>query len=177
MTQAIVLLRGVNVGGHRKLPMADLKRALAELGYGDVQTLLASGNVVVDAGTTTPAALEKKLEADLQRALGLQTDVMVRDPIQWSAIIAANPFVNEAKADPSHLLMVALKEPPSSSARAAIEAWPGPELIHVGDREAFVFYGDGMRDSKLNLSKLGTGTGRNWNTVLKLQALVRPRSP
>ncbi|MDP2343035.1 MAG: DUF1697 domain-containing protein [Deltaproteobacteria bacterium] len=172
MTSYIALLRGVNVGGHRKLPMAELKAKLTELGHRNVRTLLASGNVVVDADQTTCAALEKKLEADLHAAFGLSTEVFVRDPAEWDAIVAANPFPQEAKACPSHTLVMAFKETPSTSARAFIKAWTGPELVHIADREAFLFFGAGQADSKLNLTKLGVGTARNWNTVLKLQAML-----
>ena len=168
----IVLLRGVNVGGHRKLPMAELKDTLTGLGYANVRTLLASGNVVVDVAAASCAALEQRLEGELQQHMGLTTDVLVRDPAEWTAIVAANPLLSESKADPSHTLMMALKAPPSSSSLATIKAWQGPERIVVHGREVYIFFGAGMADSKLNLTKLGVGTGRNWNTVLKLQALV-----
>ncbi len=172
MTHYIALLRGVNVGGHRKLPMAELKATLTGLGYQQVRTLLASGNVVVEAAKTTAAKLEGRLEGDLKTRFGLSTDVIVRDPEEWEAIIAANPFHKEAQSHPSRLLMMALKETPSAEARAFLKAWQGPELVHVVDRAAFIFFGEGMAESKLNLTKLGVGTARNWNTVLKLKAMI-----
>ena len=167
----IALLRGVNVGGHRKLPMAELRDALEEIGYQEVKTLLASGNLVFEAKGKA-ASIEAKLEADLKKAFGLTTEVMVRDPKEWAAIIEANPFLKEAKKDPSHLVVVALKAKPPADAVKALASYEGPELVKVHQREAYVFYGDRMADSKLNLSKLGSGTARNWNTVLKLQAMV-----
>jgi len=167
----IALFRGVNVGGHRKLPMAELRAALEKMGYRGVETLLASGNLVFEAKGKA-ASLESKLEADLKKAFGLTTDVMIRDPKEWAAIIEANPFPDEAEEDPSHFVVVALKAKPGLEAVKALAAHRGPEKVHVRGREAYVFYGERMADSKLNLTKLGSGTARNWNTVLKLAAMV-----
>lgn len=175
MISYIALLRGVNVGGHRKLPMAELRTHLLALGYRNARTLLASGNVVFDAPVADPAELEARLEADLRRAFGLSTDVLVRDPQAWGAVIDGNPYPEEARRDPSHLLVVALKAAPAAAVvRKLLDCHKGPERIHVpaGASAAYVYYGEGMADSKLNLKALGVGTGRNWNTALKLLALV-----
>lgn len=178
MGHYIALLRGVNVGGNRKLPMADLKRELEALGYANVRTLLASGNVVMDGKKQSTGALERKLEKDLAARMGLETDVMVRTPEEWGAAIAANPFPAEAESHPSRLLLMALKTEPTAAARAAfatyLERLAGPERVIVRGREVFVFFPDGQADSKLNLKALGSSTGRNWNTVLKLRAMVAP---
>jgi uncharacterized protein (DUF1697 family) len=173
MTKFIALLRGVNVGGHRKVPMAELREVLTELGYREVSTLLASGNFVFEAKSAKPPALEKKLEAELAKTLGLETDIMVRDPKEWDAVIDANPFVKEAAATPARVLVMVLKTKPSADAvKKTIAGNRGPELLHVHQREAYVFYPNGQGTSKLNLKALGSGTGRNWNTVLKLKELV-----
>ena len=166
MASYVGLLRGVNVGGHRKVPMGELRDALTALGWQNVRTLLASGNFVFEA-------LEKKLEADLEKSLGLVTDIMVRDAKEWDAIIAANPFTDQAESEPSRLLLVALKSKPAASAiKATHDKNRGPELIEVKKRDAYVFYPLGVGVSKLDLKPLGSGTGRNWNTVLKLKAML-----
>jgi uncharacterized protein (DUF1697 family) len=177
MTHYIALLRGVNVGGNRKLPMAELRDKLLALGYAGVRTLLASGNVVLTLAQTDPKALEARLQADLRRACDLDTDVMVRDPAEWDAIIAANPYPDRALSDPSHLLVVALKAPPAPAAvKATLAGHRGPEQVHVGGREAYIYYSQGIGESKLNLKGLGPGTARNWNTVLKLREMLAPSS-
>jgi uncharacterized protein (DUF1697 family) len=173
MASYVGLLRGVNVGGHRKVPMGELRDALGELGWQNVRTLLASGNFVFEAKTAKCETLEKKLEADLKKSLGLVTDIMVRDAKEWDAIIAANPFTEQAESEPSRLLLVALKSKPAASAiEATYQKNRGPELIEVKKRDAYVFYPLGVGVSKLDLKPLGSGTGRNWNTVLKLKAML-----
>jgi uncharacterized protein (DUF1697 family) len=174
MPRFVVLLRGVNVGGHRKVPMAGLREHLTALGYGGVRTLLASGNVVLDAPRMEPAALGRRLAQQLEEGLGLATDVMVRSAAEWAAIVAANPFAAAAQSEPNRLLVVALLSAPKPAAvRATLAANKGPELVRVRGSEVYVHYRAGIADTKLDLKLLGSGTGRNWNTVLKLQALLQ----
>ncbi len=179
MTSYIALLRGVNVGGNKLVAMAELRDLLAGLDCADARTLLQSGNVVFRSADVSPAALEKRLEAEALRALGLRTTFFVRDAACWGEIIAGNPFHEEAARDPSHLLVMLFKNAPQAAAveslRAAIQ---GPEVVHVTERRAYITYPEGIGRSRLTSTlidaKLGTrGTGRNWNTVLKLDALVR----
>ena len=175
MATHIALLRGINVGGNKMVPMAELRAALARLGFDDVRTLLASGNVVVRGGERTGAALERFLEAETEKLTGFRADYMVRSAKEWNAIIAGSPFPQHAKEDPSHYLVHVLKsEPPPETVKALIQGHKGPEVIKVIGRAAYVFYGPSLADSKLNLKPLGTpNTGRNWNTVLKLQAAAK----
>jgi uncharacterized protein (DUF1697 family) len=169
----IALLRGVNVVGHRLVAMADLQKSLGSLGYRNVRTLLASGNVVFEGRSAETGTLEKKLENDLKQSLGLETAVMVRHPREWKAIIASNPFEKEAATDPSRFLVLVLKEkPPRAAIEATLARHKGPERVQVVGREAFIVYPNGVGKSKLNLKPLGTGTARNWNTVLKLRAMT-----
>jgi uncharacterized protein (DUF1697 family) len=173
MASYVGLLRGVNVGGHRKVPMGELRDALGELGWQNVRTLLASGNFVFETKAAKSETLEKKLEADLKKSLGLVTDIMVRDAKEWNAIVARNPFVEEAESQPARLLLVALKNEPDKAAIEKTRAKNrGPERLDVIKRDAYVFYPDGVGASKLSLEALGSGTGRNWNTVLKLKAML-----
>jgi uncharacterized protein (DUF1697 family) len=172
------LLRAVNVGG-RSVPMASLRAALEGLDLKNVRTLLQSGNAAFESGKS-PAALEKLLEKGASEKLGLVTDFFVRTAIEWDAAIAANPFPNEARDDPSHLVLVALKGAPKGEQVAALRGGiKGNERVEVDGRTAYIVYPDGIGNSKLTLkiveARLGTrGTGRNWNTVQKLAALGRP---
>jgi uncharacterized protein (DUF1697 family) len=179
--RVVALLRAVNVGG-RVLRMAELKAMLVDLGFDAPQTLLQSGNVVfgVGGGTRRAAldAIEARLERGLESRLTLQSDVFVRSVAEWNAVIAANPFRQEAESDPSHLVVMLLKHAPTASAvqgvRAAIK---GREAVQAHDRQLYIVYPDGIGPSKLTGSvierALGTrGTARNWNTTLKLAALA-----
>jgi uncharacterized protein (DUF1697 family) len=178
MTKQIALLRAVNLGGKTTLAMADLRALCADLGFEDARTLLQSGNLVLDAGRTSPSTLGSKLETALTDKLGLKTDVLVRTAKEWRALMAANPFSDAAKDDPSHLVVMPLKKAPAKDALAALRAAiKGRESVEIAGRELYIIYPDGIGRSKLTTklieSKLATrGTGRNWNTVVKLAALV-----
>ena len=176
MTTHIALLRGVNVGGANRLAMADLRRVAAEAGLAAPRTLLQSGNLIFAAPGADAGALEVRLEAAIGRDLGLAVDVMVRSVADWDALIGANPFVAEARDDPGHLLVVALKAAPDAGAGARLRAViTGPEVARVIGREAFIRYPAGVGASRLTAAlidrALGVrGTARNWNTVMRIAA-------
>ncbi|MEQ1780855.1 MAG: DUF1697 domain-containing protein [Hyphomonadaceae bacterium] len=175
--RCVALLRAVNVGG-RKVAMKELREAVEAEGYTNVRTLVASGNLVFDAKKTPDAKLEAALEAIIEKTFGLFSDVMVRSPSEWAAILTANPFPKKAKDDPAHLVCLVCKDKPDAK---AIDAWlesfrarydKGEKLSVVG-REIFIDYGDSIGESKLILpKKIATGTARNWNTMLKLDAML-----
>ena len=177
MTVHIALLRAVNVGGI-KVSMADLRSMLTDLGFSDARTLLNSGNAVFRSKSKTGSNLEKLLELELAKKLGVQTDFLVRTAEEWATIITRNPFPDEAIRDPGHLLVQVLKRAPTSQELDALRAAnPGPEIIKADGLQAYIYYPAGVGESKLTNKlmekKLGTaGTARNWNTVRKLAALA-----
>ncbi|MDV3458707.1 DUF1697 domain-containing protein [Sphingomonas sp. HF-S4] len=170
------LLKGVNVGGNRKLPMAELRVLVEGLGYDNVKTLLASGNVVFDAPGAA-ADIVAKLEAALAEH-GCKTDVLLRDLAEIDAVIDANPFAYAAEDHPSHLLVVFHRDPfPGGLIDKVAEIYTGPEHLHAEGRELFVDYPENIGESKLDraMAKLkfpALATARNWNTVQKLRALL-----
>jgi uncharacterized protein (DUF1697 family) len=178
MKTYIALLRAINVGGNSKIAMADLKAMLADLGYANPQTLLQTGNLVFQAKESSSEKLEAKLERAAAERLGLQTDLFVRTADEWQQAIAANPFPKEAASDPSHLLIMPLKKAPTKQAVKDLQtAIHGRETVAAVGRELYIIYPDGIGRSKLTNklieTRLGTrGTGRNWNTALKLAALA-----
>jgi uncharacterized protein (DUF1697 family) len=159
--------------------MADLKETLESLGFTGVRTILQSGSVVFGGGGKNGAALESFLEAEIEKRLKLRTDVLVRTAQEWDAVVQANPFPREAVDDPSHLLVLPLKSaPPAVNVAALQAAIPRREVVRAVGRELYAYYPDGIGESKLTVAlierKLGTRcSGRNWNTVLKIQAAVR----
>jgi uncharacterized protein (DUF1697 family) len=174
----IALLRAVNLAGYNKVGMADLRELLGGLGFTDAQTLLQSGNIVFSGGNKTTTALEQTLERAAAKQLGLETDFFVRTAREWQEVIDANPFPREAKEDPGYLLAVIVKHDLAAADVTALQkAIVGREVVRAKGRCAYIVYPDGIGRSKLTSAliekKLGTrGTGRNWNTVLKLAAVA-----
>jgi uncharacterized protein (DUF1697 family) len=174
----VALLRAINLPAHNKVTMSDLRDLLAQLGFGDPRSLLQSGNLVFQSPTRTGAALERFLEAEAQKRLGLSTDFMVRTAREWDTVVAHNPFTDEAKRDPAHLLVMFLKDAPDAQAVKLVNAAiTGREIVRADGKHAYIVYPDGVGRSRLTTAiiekKLGTrGTGRNWKTVLKLGALA-----
>ena len=178
MTTYIALLRGVNVGGHRAVAMSDLRNLLERLGFTDGRSILQSGNLVFRGQRRPVADLERLLETESKKRLGIEADFFVRTPDEWDEVVARNPFRNEATEDPGHLLVVFLKqEPAAQNVKALQAAIVGSEVVRAHGRHAYIVYPDGVGRSRLTgalIEKtLATrGTGRNWNTVQRLRAAV-----
>ena len=180
MTTHIALLRAVNVGGTKKIAMAQLRDFAAALGLGNARTLLQSGNLVFDSDAASPA-LEERLAREAEKRLGLVTDFFVRTTKEWNAIVSQNPFPDEATRDPARFVALLLKKAPAATAVKALEAAiTGRERIRAIGSQLYAVYPDGQGESRLTNklieSKLDTrATGRNWNTVLKLAAVASRR--
>jgi uncharacterized protein (DUF1697 family) len=178
MTTYVALLRGINVGGNKLVAMADLRALVARLGFADVRTLLQSGNLVFRGDRRSPAQLERLLEAETERRLGIEVAYFVRTATEWHAVVARNPFRAEAARDPARLAVMVLKDAPAARAVAALRAAiTGREAVRAAGRHLYAVYPDGMGRSRLThtlIEKLlGTrATGRNWNTVRKLAELA-----
>jgi uncharacterized protein (DUF1697 family) len=176
LTKVIALLRAVNVAGNGKVSMAELTKLLTKLGYGNVKTLLQSGNVVFTAKEKADAKLEATLEAAVAKALGANAAFVVRTAAEWDAIVSSNPFPEAATADPSHLVVMAFKSALKPADVTALQAAiAGRETVYAIGKNLYIIYPDGIGTSKLTNAlierKLGVaGTARNWNTVLKLAA-------
>ncbi len=178
MTAFVALLRAVNLGSHNQVKMAELRDLCSRLELAEARTLLQSGNVVFRGTSRSCAALERTLEAALEKQLGVSTGFFVRTAKEWDELVAANPFPGEAERDPGHLLALVLKGAPKPDDMKALQAGiKGPELIRAAGRTVYAYYPTGVGTSRLTNAviekRLGTSsTGRNWNTVLKLQALL-----
>ena len=165
------------------VPMAELRALLEGMGLGGVKTLLQSGNVIFSGEAKDAAMLEQKLEAAAKKKFGRAIEFFVRDAATWKKIVAGNPFAGEAKRDPSHLVVLCLKEAPGKEALAALKAAiVGREVFRPGERCLYISYPDGIGTSKLTNAvidrKLGlSGTARNWNTVLKIAATMEGQPP
>ena len=175
MTHRIILFRGMNTGGVRA-PVGEQRAMAEEMGLKNPRTLQASGNLVVESGKAT-AALEHEIEAAMERRFDLKVAAMVRTPGQWATLIAANPFQKEAAAHPSKVLAMVMKDGIKPGAlEACRELAEGGERVEAVDDVLYFWFPDGQGQSaifrKATPRLLGMGTGRNWNTVLKLAEMV-----
>jgi uncharacterized protein (DUF1697 family) len=171
-----LLLRGVNVGVKNSLPMAELRAMLAKLGCIGVQTYLQSGNAVF-ATPLAEAALTKAIEHALEGYMGRPIATTLRTLDEMTAIVEGNPFAKVA-TNPSYLCVTFLSHAPTKAEVAPLgaQAWK-PELFAVAGKEIYTWHPNGQGRSPLAaaLGKLplrGAVTTRNWNTVLKLRALL-----
>jgi uncharacterized protein (DUF1697 family) len=167
VTAFVALLRAVNVGGTGKLPMSDLTNICEELGFGDVRTFIASGNVVFTS-RKSESAIKAALEKRLQAYAGKPVGVLVRTAAEMAQILADNPF---PKAAPNRTMAVFLDRAPPSDALTGIRG-QRDEQIRLGRREIYIHYGDGMAKSKLVIPAAKTGTARNMNTVATLARMA-----
>ena len=179
-TTYIGLLRGINVGGHNRIPMPDLRTLVETFGWNDVQTYIQSGNVVFTAAGA-PAAIEKKLEQAIGRQFKLSIPVLVRTATDWADCAGGNPFPDAVKTDPQLLMLTLSKNPPKAGAAAALQerATAGERIVQVGDA-VWIHFPRGVAKSKLSPALLdrlvgSSVTARNWLTVLKLRELSAPK--
>lgn len=167
----VVLLRGVNVGRHHRIAMADLRSLLADVGGTDVDTYLQSGNGVVGwSGTATE--LEERVRTALADR-GLPVRVLVRTGEELARVVAASPWT---ALDPKLFHVAFLSGDPDPATVAAIDhAALLPERVVVGERALYLDYATGVRNSRLDRLRLGVdSTARNWRTVTALHELSRP---
>ncbi|MFD3942582.1 DUF1697 domain-containing protein [Streptomyces sp. NPDC058579] len=187
-TTYAALLRGINVGGHRKVPMAELRSVLEELGHRDVRTYLQSGNAVfttdADADADADGASTDELTTALQDAIeshfGFRVDCLVRDAAYLAAVADACPFpAAELEGKQLHVTYFSEQVGPERFASIDQKAFL-PEEFRLGDRVLYLYAPEGLGRSKLGevLSKPAlvkgiVATTRNWNTVVKLVEMTR----
>lgn len=163
MNRYVALLRAVNVGGTGKLPMVDLRTMCSALGWQQVRTYIASGNVVFQSEA---GALDCKqaLEEVLHQYAGKPVGVMLRTAAEMAQALDDNPF---AEAAGNRVLAVFLDAAPAADLNDGVRGQNG-ERIAAGIREIYVHYGEGMANSKLKIAAAKSGTARNMNTLAKL---------
>ncbi|MFR9797653.1 DUF1697 domain-containing protein [Streptomyces sp. MS06] len=180
-TTYAALLRGINVGAARKLPMAELRALMAEeLGHLRVRTHLQSGQAVFAADRGDEDSLAAELARAIERRFGFAVDVLVRDHAYLESVVAACPFP-AAGLEARQLHATYLSEPVAPERFADVDpAAHLPEEFRLGDRVLYLYLPDGIGRSKLaqalsrgRAAAHLTATTRNWNTVVKLAELTR----
>ena len=177
MKRHIALLRGINVGKAKRIAMADLRALMEGLGYAGVRTLLNSGNAVFDARGGTPATHAAKLRAAILQHAGVDCEVIVKTAADIAAALAEHPLRAHADDD-AKLLVMFTQEPASLALLAPLQEddW-APEAFALGEHAAWLWCANGIIESRVGktVGKLlgQRGTGRNWATLVKLDALAR----
>ncbi|MBI1406464.1 MAG: DUF1697 domain-containing protein [Caulobacter sp.] len=178
MSRVIALLRAINVGGTGKVAIADLRKLVADLGFADVASYIASGNLIFSGDGRATEALEALFEAKAEKQLGLKSDWILRTPKAWRAMIEASPYPDFAKDNPSRYLVTVFKTRPDPARLDEVRAMAtlGEEMTLVG-QALYICFPEGAGKSKLAGAaiekRLGArGTARNWNTVLKLAEMA-----
>ena len=177
MTGDVALLQGVNVGGQRKVPMADLREVAASLGWSGARTHLNSGNCVFRAATRTSEELAGELSEALAERFGFQVPCLVRSAEELRDVMLRCPY-DVRDLDPAKLLVYFLDARPSPDRLATVDQLAFmPEEFEASGREIYCYFPDGMGRSKLAgaLGKAFSGclvTSRNWRTVSRLAELV-----
>lgn len=180
MTTYVVLLRGINVGGNKRLKMGDLRDALEAAGIDDPRTLLQSGNVVVESNADT-AALVDIVETTIQATFGFLSTVIVRTADEFRELLANHPFTAEQIEDGRFAHVGFCRDEPDRDGFEALqEAHEGPEEAKLVGRDLYVYYPDGSGRSKLTNSLIEKylatpTTSRNWNTVEKIGGMLELR--
>jgi uncharacterized protein (DUF1697 family) len=178
MIKFVALLRGINVGGHKKVKMEDLRRLFESFGFKNVKTYIASGNVLFETEETDIPNLRKKIEKKLMQAFGFKVAVILRTIPEIKELIILNPFKNIKVDENVRLYVTFLAEKPKSGLKLPYES-PGKDfrILQKTNGEIFsVLYVlptartvDLMTLIEKEFGKVSTT--RNWNTVQKIAAI------
>ena len=169
----IALLQGINVGGRRKVPMAELRALAEEIGLEDPRTYVASGNLVFER-KEKPAELEAQLEKAIAARFGFSVPVIVRSAADWARTADNNPFPVESRETPGLVHLVSGKQPADDAAVEGLRAKAGAnEKVERVGGDLWIWFGDGAGRSKIGTGpKTGIWTSRNWRTVQALREMA-----
>jgi uncharacterized protein (DUF1697 family) len=169
----VVLLRAVNLGARNKVPMPKLRSLLEEAGYGDVQTYIASGNILLD-GPRSGTAVARELERIVAGEFRVDTIAIVRKPAELATVVSEHPFGGDISR--SHVVFLA-KRPTAKAAKRLAETDHSPDRGVLAGKNVYVQYGGGVQSARLSPARLErllgvAGTHRNWRTVSALAELA-----
>ena len=179
MTTLVSLLRGINVGQAKKVPMKDLISLYESLGLKNVRTYLRSGNVLFDSPGTSLEKLPAVLEDHITRSVGFPVKVLMRSGDDLREIIGNNPFLPGISRDINGLHVTFLSADPPGSSVHDVNAIKDPvDRLIVAGREVYLFCPMGYARTRFSNTflekKLGvTATTRNWNTVITLAEMAK----
>lgn len=181
MNRFIALLRGINVGGHNRIPMAELRTLCGELGWQDVATYIQSGNIVFASNRKT-STLEDDLQTAILKRFGYDVHALVRSRDEWAGHVSANPFTQASETEPN-LVMLGLSKAslPGQVAESLRERAAAGERVIQSNGALWLHFPNGSGRSKLSPALLDRLAGspvttRNWRTVGKLAEMLDDRA-
>ncbi|MBN1409746.1 MAG: DUF1697 domain-containing protein [Spirochaetales bacterium] len=175
----ISMLRGINVGGRKKVAMEDLRKLYAGLGLDDVQTYINSGNVFFTSNIQDVAILSDKIKNAINGKYGFDVPVIIRTTNEVQAVIGRNPFLKETKINIEKLHVTFLSNNPHDGSLEAIRKYKyDPDRFVAAGREVFLYCPDGYGKSKYTNSFFEkhlevTATTRNWKTVNVMAGMMK----
>ena len=173
----VAMLRGINVGGNKRIKMDKLRTSLEALGLEEVETYIQSGNVVFKAAKVTPAAISTKIEASIPKTFGFQVSVITRTADEINEAIAGNPFLKQPGIDPEKLHIAFLSEAPAPAALKKLAGLTvAPDQSRCLGKELYLYFPNGVSGSSLWRHPLDRvlsviTTTRNWKTVNTLHQM------
>lgn len=174
MAVYVALLHSIVLGGGRRVVMNDLRTMTEDLGFTNVRTLVATGNLVFEATEQPIDQLESRLEAGFAKTFGKHVDIIARDAETWRELAAGNPFTD---GEGSEVIVRVMRKPLDSSVLSVLEMRrSGPERLAVIDGNLWIDFGGKASETRLlsalTTKRLGVGTMRNWNTVRGILDMV-----
>ncbi|MGX7872900.1 DUF1697 domain-containing protein [Mesorhizobium sp. ORM6] len=178
MKTYVALLYSIGLGEGRRLVMSDLKAMAEGLGFQNVRTLVATGNLVLETRKTEVSDLERRLEAGFEKSFGRHVDIIVRVAEDWLNLAAGNPFPAESAQAGDQVAVRVMRQPVADDAISGLQAHAAEDekVLLVGGDIWLVFSRERPSSRLLaaaNHKRMGIGTSRNWNTVRKLAEMVR----
>lgn len=177
MNRWIALLRGVNVGGHNKIPMAELRDLCTDVGWENVSTYIQTGNILFNATGSMPA-LEKQLAEAIASRFGHRIHIIVRPAAAWPLYLRLNPFPEESESEPNRVMLALAKKPlPDDAADNLNKYSASGESVAQRTDSLWIHYAGGSAHSKITPTLLDRLAGspvttRNWRTVLKINDMI-----
>ena len=178
MPTYIALLRGINIGPHKRMKMEKLRASCEALGFRNVKTYIQSGNVICQAGKLSSDAAARRIEAQIVKDFGFSADVIARTADEMKKILESNPLLKESDVDVEKLHVVFLSEAPSSESMKKLESIVlAPDKVRHKGKEIYFYFPNGVSGSSIwkhNLDRvLGiSATMRNWRTVNTLHQMA-----
>jgi uncharacterized protein (DUF1697 family) len=173
----VALLRGINLGGHKKIKMDELRAALAAIGFDEVKTYIQSGNVVFKAAKISDKVLSKKIEATILSNFGHSVSAIIRTAEEIEQVIGNNPFLKQPDIDQTKLHVMFLREPPAQSALQQLQTLVlKPDQFRFLGKELYFYLPNGVAESVVMKKPIDRVLGipttmRNWRTVNTIQQM------
>ena len=174
MNQYIVLLKGINVGGHKKIPMAELRQLMTNNGFQEVHTYIQSGNIILKTNENEIYKIEDRISKSILDYFGFEVSVLVKTRKELQRIFDESPF-SQDKKKASYFMMLHNTPDETAVKEASEKIYEGEEYQIINDC-IYYFYEKGLGQSKFNVNfferrfKTFT-TARNYNTMVKLLSL------